>query len=244
MKRLIASFGWLMLLLPLISVAGVKTVFSTMISTTALTESRQVTGFTGISTSGSFDVFVKMDGKESLRLEGEADDISKVETIVENGILKIRYKQNSKLGWINTQKKTTVYVSAKELNMLAISGSGNMKIDGTIKTASLQAKISGSGNIELAINTTDFISLISGSGSISVAGNTKNADVVVSGSGNFKGKDLRTDSIAVKVSGSGNAKVYANSKIEAVVSGSGSINYAGNPTVSATKSGSGNISKF
>jgi hypothetical protein len=239
MKRFVTSFGWLMLLLPLISVAGVRTVVNTLSSQ----EERQVSGFTGISTSGSYDVFVKLDGKESLQLEGDANEISKIETVVEHGILKIRNKKNLQLGW-KDGKKVTVYVTAKTLNNLMVSGSGNMKIDGIVKAGNLQAKVSGSGNMDLNASANSLRSVVSGSGSLNIAGTAKDADIVVSGSGNFRGKDLRTHSADIKVSGSGNVKVYADTSIDAALSGSGSINYAGNASVTQAKSGSGSISKF
>lgn len=239
MKRFITSFGWLMLLLPLISVAGVKTVVKTLSSQ----EERQVSGFIGISSSGSYDVFVKFDGKESLRLEGDANEISNIETVVEHGILKIRNKKNLQFGW-REGKKVTVYVSAKSLNNVAVSGSGNLKVDGLVKADNLEARVSGSGNMDLNVSTGSLRSIVSGSGSLNIWGTARNANVVVSGSGNFKGKDLRTQTAAVKVSGSGNVKIYADSSIDAALSGSGSINYAGNATVTQAKSGSGSISKF
>ena len=231
-----------MLLLPLISVAGAKTVLTTL-NKDAHSEERRVSGFTGISSSGSYDIFVKMDGTESLRLEGDAEEISNVETIVEKGILKIRYKKNIKIGWRN-EKKVNVYVSAKQLNDVLMSGSGNLKVDGLIKTSSLQTKVSGSGNVYLNTNTNDLISVLSGSGSINISGTAEDATIIISGSGSFKGKDLRTKNTDVKISGSGSAKIYADSSIDAAISGSGSLSYAGNARVSQTTSGSGRISRF
>ena len=52
-----------------------------------LTEERNVSGFKGISSSGSYDIKISMGNKESLKLEGDVEAISDIETVVENGIL-------------------------------------------------------------------------------------------------------------------------------------------------------------
>lgn len=206
-------------------------------------DERQVSGFSGITVSGRHNVYITMANTESLRLEGDADAINEIETKVENGVLKIRNKkQMNNRSWNNTGK-VNIYIQAKSLNSLVLSGSGNVEVTGKVKTASLNNTISGSGSITVNMDVENYNAVISGSGEVSAKGFAKNAKITISGSGDFDGRNLKTSNANAKVSGSGDISIIADKQLDAAMSGSGDIKYSGNASVNFTKSGSGNISK-
>ncbi len=252
MKKIISATA-----LAVLFVCSVQTSKSSTLLTAAKSkhfisnDEREVSGFSGISSSGSFNIIITLGDKESLRLEGDPDRLSEIETRVEDGILKIRTKNGNKLhnwNWSDGKagkSKVTIYITAKTLNTLTMGGSGDMKVDGTIKTEHLTTKVSGSGSISFNADVSDYIGAISGSGEINAKGSSQNAKVSISGSGAFGGKEFHSANADVKISGSGDASVYANQNLNASISGSGNIRYGGNPQqVSKDKSGSGRISKF
>lgn len=241
MKKLLASFGWVLLLLPLISVAGTKTMLRALESP-ADSDVRKVSHFTGISSSGSYEVFVKMGSTENLRIEGDTEDIENVETVVDNGLLKIRSKKRLS-GWNLNSSTVRIYITAKSLKDLTVSGSGKINISETLKTDRLNTSVSGSGSISLNVQATTLNANLSGSGNIKVSGSAENVRISISGSGQFKGRDLKASTADVKVSGSGQASVFVNKTLNASLSGSGRIHYSGNAVVHQTKSGSGSIIK-
>lgn len=206
-------------------------------------DERQVSGFSGITISGRHNVYITMGNSESLRLEGDANAINEIETKVEDGVLKIRNKkQMNTRSWNNTGK-VNIYIQAKSLNNLVLSGSGNVEVNGKVKSANLNNTISGSGSIGVNIDVENYNAVISGSGEISAKGYAKNARITIAGSGDFDGHNLKTSNTNAKVSGSGDISIIADKQLDAVVSGSGDIRYGGNAAVNSTKSGSGNISK-
>lgn len=206
-------------------------------------DERQVSGFSGITISGRHNVYITMGNTESLRLEGDATAINEIETKVEDGVLKIRNKkQMNTRSWNNTGK-VNIYIQAKSLNNLVLSGSGNVEVNGKVKSANLSNTISGSGSIEVSMEVENYSAVISGSGEISAKGYAKNAKITIAGSGDFDGHNLKTSNSSAKVSGSGDISIIADKQLDAVVSGSGDIRYSGNAAVNSTKSGSGNISK-
>jgi hypothetical protein len=206
-------------------------------------DERQVSGFSGITISGRHNVYITMGNTESLRLEGDAAAINEIETKVESGVLKIRNKkQMNTRSWNNTGK-VNIYIQAKSLNSMVLSGSGNVEVDGKLKSANLNNTISGSGSIELNIDVENYNAVISGSGEISAKGNAKNARITIAGSGDFDGQNFKTSNANAKVSGSGDISIIADKQLDAVVSGSGDIRYTGSAKVNSTKSGSGSISK-
>ncbi len=249
MKRIFASFGWILLLLPLISVAGARTAFA-INNTAAYADNRDVSGFDGISSGGSFKVHVSFGTKESLRIEASEEAIREIETVVENGTLNLRFKKRggnwlSNLGRDYNFGRIDIYVTAIKLKRLSVSGSGDMDVAGTVKADKLSTDVSGSGSLTVAVAANNYSAGISGSGEMNVTGSAESAMIKVSGSGSFRGKDLKTNSSSVGVSGSGNVYVTVNNALNASVSGSGSVRYGGNATnVNTSKSGSGRVSKI
>ena len=246
MKRIFASFGWILLLLPLISVAGARTAFM-INNTAAYADNRDVSGFDGISSGGSFKVHVSFGTKESLRIEASDEAIREIETVVENGNLNLRFKKRSG-SWISRNNdfgRIDIYITAIKLKRLSVSGSGDMDVAGTVKSDKLSTDVSGSGSLTVAVSAENYSAGISGSGQMNVKGIAQSANIKVSGSGSFRGNDLKTNTTNVGVSGSGNVYVVVNSSLNASVSGSGSVKYSGNATnVSTSKSGSGRVSKI
>lgn len=243
MKKL-ASFGWILLLLPVLSYAGTKSILNKISSTESRdTESRNVAGFHSISSGGSFEVYITMSNKESLRLEGDKEQLENVQTKVENGVLKIQYKKSTYFSLRQT-KKVKVFITAKELTTIGLSGSGNISVTGALKTGTVSASVSGSGHISFAAKVNHMNATVSGSGGIKANGSATSATITVSGSGTFEGQDLHSQTTEVKISGSGWVKIYAEKSINAKISGSGNLYYSGNASVNLKKSGSGSVSKI
>jgi hypothetical protein len=207
-------------------------------------ENRTVSGFSGISSSGSYTIFITMGDKESLRLEGSSEMINQIETKVENGILKIRNKKQMNWKSWNSGGKVSIYIEARTLHGITLSGSGDIDVSGTVKSTGLTNTLSGSGSISQSMDAENFVAIISGSGKIMAKGKAQNVKITIAGSGNFDGKELQTSNSNVKLSGSGNITITADKYLEALMSGSGNIRYGGNPSVNYTKSGSGSISRY
>ena len=211
-------------------------------SVSAQGQSRSVSGFSSIASSGSFNVYVKMDGNESVKVDADEDIINDIETVVDGSTLKIRFKDREYRH--RDIKKANIYVEAKSLNALVNSGSGSIKVEGTISAGSFKAMLSGSGNISTAVKSDEVHAVISGSGSITLSGNTGEANLVISGSGEIEGKRLKTGSSSAVITGSGNVYVDAEKSVSAHITGSGSLIYSGSASVTDSRyTGSGRVTK-
>ncbi|HTD98599.1 MAG TPA: head GIN domain-containing protein [Mucilaginibacter sp.] len=205
-------------------------------------QKREVSGFTTVASAGPFSVHIKLDGTESLRLEADANVINDIETVVENSTLKIKFKNRDNQH--NNPGKIDVYVTAKSLNGLINSGSGTMKVDGTINASDFKVVLSGSGNVSTSVKSDELKAVISGSGSINLDGSTGGADMVVTGSGQIHGKGLKTQSAKIVITGSGDVYLIADKSVSAHITGSGSVVYSGNANVVDTRyTGSGRVTK-
>jgi len=207
-------------------------------------EDRHLSGFNALDVGGPFDVKLTQGQTESVKVEAPEDVIGKVTTEVVNGTLKVYNKHNEMFhfGDLFHHKKILVYVTAKNINSIVVSGSGDVKFTEGIHGDKMNLHVSGSGDLDGAVEVKNLETSISGSGDVRLSGHAETSAVRVSGSGDYSARGLITSNTDVHVSGSGDAKIYASNKVDASVSGSGDISYSGHPkNVYKSKSGSGDI---
>jgi hypothetical protein len=216
---------------------------------------RHLSGFTSIKIAGPFEVHITQGPAESVKFAASADVIDRIVTEVDGSVLKIHNKHDNwgwgykswyseKSVWHN-HKKIVVYVTAKELEGVSVSGSGNVVFTDGITANTLKLRVRGSGDISGKVDVKTLKSHISGSGNMKLSGNAESSTIKVSGSGDFTADNLITVSSAAHVSGSGRAKINASNKVNADVRGSGGVSYTGTAKIiNSTKSGSGEISRF
>ncbi len=208
---------------------------------------RHLSGFNSVSVSGPYDVFITQGAVESVRVEAPSKMIYRIITEVNDGVLSI-YNQHNDWGmgyWFgNHHQKIIIYVTAKSLSNVDLSGSGDVNFKDGLTANSLKLSVVGSGDMTGKVTVKSLECNISGSGDMKISGNTENSTVQVVGSGDFSGRDLLTVNTAVHVSGSGDASINASNKVDASVAGSGDIYYSGaTKNITSSKSGSGDISR-
>jgi len=215
------------------------------ISSRARQEERTIGSFKGVASGGPLNLKITMGNKESIRLEGDADAIADLNTIVIDGVLTIKPKTKWN-DWSRKYKRPniTVFITAKKLTSLTMSGSGNMEVLNGINSPELVATLSGSGSIKAIGNAKTFTGVISGSGRLSITGKADNSNLTLSGSGQFNGKGFSVNDLSVQISGSADVYIGASQQIEAVISGSGNVYYTGSPKISKTTIGSGRVRKL
>ena len=139
----------------------------------------------------------------------------------------------------------TIYMVMKDIEAIALSGSGDLIGENEFKTGDLEVVLSGSGNLEIEAQSNDLDLKISGSGNIEMAGIARDVSARISGSGKIEAEKLKVRSLDAKISGSGNVYITAKEEIYASISGSGNVYYKGDPDrVQSNSSGSGKIRKM
>lgn len=202
-------------------------------------QTRDVSGFSQISTNGDINLFVKQGTNESLVIEAENNVIPNIKTTVSNGRLTI--DQGLGQTTVMPTKPVNVYVTVKDLSSVDSSGSGSVEAD-KLNVNSLNVGITGSGKDNLrALTANNLKVVISGSGSVTAAGKVNSQDVTITGSGEYNGSNLTSNTTSVNISGSGKAIVYALQQLSIIISGSGEVNYLGNPKLTQQISGSGKV---
>ena len=180
-------------------------------------EPRSVSAFHAVELAGTMEVEVAVGKGQSVLVSGEADLLSKVSTVVKNGVLVIDTPRD-----LRRRHHLHVAVTIPDLSAVSLSGTGAMKISG----------VSGE---HFAID-------VSGTGDMTVKGSTGSLRVNVGGTGQVAARELTAKSANVDVSGTGSATLYVTESLEADVTGTGSIDVHGKPAkVRKSVSGVGSI---
>ena len=207
-----------------------------------VTETRAVSGFTGIGFSIPGHLELTQGDTESLVITADDNVLPEIQTVVEKGTLKIRFVKDN----LSTSNITVrVKVTARTLEHLAVGGAGDISA-GAIKAGKLSLSVGGSGNIVVAsLVASDLSAQVGGSGNITVKGGTTDTlSTSVGGSGNVTTTRLAARKASVNVGGSGNASLWASESLSINVAGSGNVRYYGDAKVSRAIVGSGEVKRL
>lgn len=202
-------------------------------------ETRNVSGFTGVTFGIAGNLYIKLGSEFQVTLEGDGKYISEIETVVRNGKLVIRRDNYN----FFHNEKANVYVTMPEIKSLGLSGSGKATVEGTVKTDLLELSVSGSGKISIPeVKLDEMRGSISGSGDILLdGGEVGKADLSISGSGNYSGERVVIKNFHAGISGSGSCSCNVSESLDVSISGSGNVVYSGNPRMNVRASGSGHV---
>ena len=222
--------------------AGTAAAWGTLVGSGNLqTESRAVSGFTGIGLSIPGRVEITQGDRESLSITADDNLLAEIETVVERGTLKIRFRNSTSVSRI---KQIRIAITAKAIDSLTVSGSGDI-VAASLRTGELKVAISGSGDVKLSALTATAVTVsIGGSGDFSADGKADSLTANIAGSGDVKAGKLAAQSVKVSVAGSGDAVVWARDDLNVSVVGSGDVRYYGDPSVQRSIVGSGSVKRL
>lgn len=177
-----------------------------------ISQTRDVTAFNKIDTSGVIDVQFIQGEKLSLVVEAQEGVLNKIKTNVENGTLVITTENN----FFSNQKSVIKVTSPFPLVQVKHKGVSDFKASG-IDTA----------NFEL-----DF----SGTGDVSLEGQAESASFTTKGVGDVNAKKFSVKNMEINSNGTGDMSLKVTETISGTIKGVGDTNVYGSPRNSGLKS--------
>ena len=204
-------------------------------------ETRPVSGFNAIALAAPVKVDVIQGDSEGLVLEGDDQALAELETVVDQGTLKIRTRSRRDVPGMG---KVRVHVSAKVVEALRIAGSGDINA-ATLRAPTLKIAVSGSGDVRIGeLTATTLEVAVSGSGDVLVGGKADNVTTSIAGSGDVKAGKLEARTAKVNIAGSGDVTLWARESLTVSVVGSGDVRFYGDPDVKRSVIGSGSVRRL
>ena len=205
------------------------------------TEARAVTGFNGISLSIPAKAEIVQGASEGISIETDDNILPLIETVIEDGKLKIRFKDRNMSVSTKTLRMT---INVKSIESLAVAGAGDLHA-AKLQVMTLKTSIAGSGDVRIAnLDADTLIVSIAGSGDFSAGGKSNTLEAKIAGSGDIKTEKLATNNVKVSIAGSGDARVWAKDTLKISVAGSGDVAYYGDAKVTQSVAGSGSVKRL
>lgn len=162
-------------------------------------EERDLTGFSGVSMTGTCKVFITTGESYSVKLQAQPQILDVMTTEVSSGILGIGFHPDYN---IKTDEEISVFIIVPSLDFISLTGVGDFEINGE-QQPGLDIHITGKGNVKAyGMGVADCNISISGAGNCEVNVSNK-LDIQISGVGHvfYKGNPL----LITDFSGLGNA---------------------------------------
>ena len=200
--------------------AGAETVTG---SGNATTDTRAAAGVRSVAISVPGRLEIVQGDTEKLAITGDDNIVALIETPIEGGKLRIRFKDHRNL---NVRPKTPLrmVLNAREIEAISVAGSGD------VQAAALTAK-----TLSLSV---------AGSGDILLGGKAQSLDVQIAGSGDIKAGRFQAQAANVNIAGSGDATLWVRDTLNVSIAGSGDVRYYGDPGVKTSVVGSGSTRRL
>jgi hypothetical protein len=203
-------------------------------------QNRQLTGFHGISVSSGIDLFLTQKNVEEVFVEADPDDLDKIITKVEDGILKIYIRENKSFwgnDWNNRSKK--VYVSFKVLDKLHASAGSDVSNESVLKLDKLDVDVSSGSDVKLELEANELKVGTSSGSDITLKGKADYLHADASSGSDLDAGNLEAKKCRANVSSGSDIRVNVTEDLEAHASSGGDITYSGNPKVKNINESSG-----
>lgn len=187
--------------------------------------------------------------KSTLEIYGSDNVIDLVDCKVTDGTLIVSFKKRTSVEF-GKQGRLKIMASSPALKDVHLQGSGDVILDGKLKSDNLSLTLQGSGDITASdVDCDNDLSVtLQGSGDVSIKNKVKAGDVALNlaGSGDIDVNNLTARTTAATLQGSGDLKVKGANTIgnlAASLSGSGDLDITGikGDQVKAELNGSGDL---
>ena len=204
-------------------------------------ETRTPGHFDAVELSLAGNLELRLGDSESVTILADENVLPLIETVLENGSLKIR--TNARNGNI-ALSRLKIVVQARNIERLVVGGSGSIEA-ASLRAPRLQIDIGGSGSVTVGNVACDALAVsIGGSGNFKGAGHAATLSVAIDGSGSVQAGQLSANDVHVNSAGSGQAVVWARRTLSVSLAGSGGVDYYGDPQVSTSAHGSGGVRRI
>lgn len=190
---------------------------------------RSVSGFHGISVSSGIDLYLSQKDVEQVSVEANSDDLDKIVTKVESGILKIYMKPNNAISFSWSKSPRKVYVTFKMLDKLEASSGSDVYSQERLTLNKLNLDASSGADIKLELEVADLSAESSSGSDICLKGKAAVMQCNASSGSDIDAGELEAKKCIASSSSGSDVSVNVTSELDANASSGGDITYSGNP---------------
>ena len=203
-------------------------------------EKRNLEGFHGIEVSSGIRLILTEGKTEEVAVSAATIDFrDHIITRVENGILKLYYKNDLVKSLKREKRELKAYVSYKNFDYLYANTGADVDITGTLKSVSFKIKSNTGAVIKGGVNIDD-LEVDQDTGSvITLTGDTGKLDVEGDTGSMFKGIDLKTNTCKAMASTGAGVYITVQKELNVKANTGGYIKYKGDAGIREVKTNTG-----
>ena len=205
----------------------------------AASEDRTVPAFSAVHVSSGMRATVRIGPLQPVHVEASKDVLPLIETVVEDGALKVRFKEHTS---IHDDEGVRLTIQTPELH--AVGASGGSIVDAAF-TRGQRAELHASGGSEIHARGVDAGELeahASGGAALTVAGCAGRLALHLSGGSQFHGRDFSAKDADVHGSGGAEVELNASGNVEGSLSGGSQLHVKGGAATRIATSGGSEVS--
>lgn len=205
----------------------------------AAAEDRQVPAFDSVSVCCGMQARMQIGPARPVHVEGDAASLAALETVVEGGQLKIRFRPGSRVFGDHQGVRVTIQTPA----LREVTASGGSDVEAQF-TRNGESAVLASGGSVVKVRGVDAAGLaIQGSGGsvLTVDGRADTLDLQLSGGSELHGRDLGVKDVRVQGSGGSRARMRASGQIRGGLSGGSEVRIQGGAHARVSTSGGSSV---
>lgn len=201
---------------------------------------RSVPEFHAIQIGDGIDLYLTQSNEQAVAISANKEEYrNQIVTRVDNGVLKIYYKQEGGFNLSWRDRRLRAYISVKNIDEIKASGGSDIILQGSIAATKLSLELSGGSDFVGELKTTELFITMSGGSDMHIKGETTNLKVEATGGSDFKGYNLQSEYVIIEARGGSDAQLSVSKELYAEASGGSDIYYKGNPQLKRNSSGGG-----
>ena len=202
-------------------------------------ENRTITtAFTEIKVQQGINLYLSQGNDVDLKVEADENLIELLISEVDNGVLKLYFKEN-----IQRATAKNVYLTTASISKINCSSGASVVSETPFTINSLELDSSSGSAIKMTVNSENIKTASSSGSKITLQGQTTTFEGDSSSGSTIDADKLKSSNASVSVSSGANISIFTSNTITAKASSGGNIHYKGTPKqVTKESSSGGNIS--
>ncbi len=195
------------------------------------TETRPVSGLSGVALLGQGEVVVTQGATEGLTIEAEDNLLPLLTSEVRSGTLTLSVDPAISPNTIDPTRPIRYLVTVTDLSALDLTGSGSLTAQSLV-VDDLTLTLNGAGAINIDHLEAETLRVdLNGTGEVTLAGLATEQTIALNGTGTYLAGELESQLADVRLGGVGEVTLWVRQNLDITISGSGNVNFFGTPSI-------------
>lgn len=202
-------------------------------------ETRPVGSFTKVVGSGALEIDVRQGASPKCVVEAAAPVLSHIKSKVEGDTLILQTE-----GSFRNDKPMKVHLTMASLSSVHLTGASQIQSAATWPSGRFEVEFNGASKGNLRIKTAKVEARLTGASEIELSGSASDLRTDLSGASQIRAEKLPLRTANIQASGASRAELVVSDSISGEISGASNVRYRGKPKVRISASGVSSVESF